>query len=128
VALGYKPEQAVLEASRCLKCDLRLRISAPAQPPKKWLEFNAENLENVPQLEGVCQLFDTDRNVIYIKGSMNLQAELKEQLSNGVNASYFIYEEAMMYTQRENELLQEFLQQHGSLPPVNIGGDLEDLF
>jgi hypothetical protein len=127
VALGYEQEQAIREASRCLRCDLRLRISAPTLPPKKWLEFSAENLEDVPQIEGVCQLFDTDRKAIYIKGAMNLQDELKQQLSNGVNARYFIFEEALMYTQRENELLQEFLQQHGSLPPVNVGGDLEDL-
>ena len=63
VSPGYKPEQAIEEANRCLKCDLRLGISAPVPPPKKWLNFNAENLENVPQLEGVFQLLDMDSNV-----------------------------------------------------------------
>jgi len=128
VVLGYEREQAIREASRCLRCDLRLKISAPTLPPKKWLEFNAENLESVPKLEGVCQLFDDDKNIIYIKGSMNLREELREQLSSGVKAKYFIYEEERMYTQRESELLQKFLQEHGFLPPVNIGADLEDLF
>ncbi len=127
VSLGYKPEQATEEASRCLRCDLRLGISAPVPPPKKWLDFNADNLENVPQLEGVFQLLDMDSNVIYIKGSMNMKNELREQLDSGVDARYFIYEEARMYTQRESELLQEFLQKHGSLPLINIGGDLDDL-
>lgn len=128
VVPSYEREQAIQEARRCLRCDLRLRISAPSLPPKKWLEFNAENLETVPKLEGVYQLFDDNKNIINIKGSMNLYEELREQLDSGVKARYFSFEEERMYTQRESELLQKFLQEHGGLPPLNIGADLEELF
>jgi formate dehydrogenase (NADP+) beta subunit len=128
VVLSYERSKAIQEASRCLRCNLRLGISATAVPPKKWLEFNAENIEKVPEKEGVCELFDKDSLVIYIKGSMNLREELRQQLNNDVKAKYFTCEEEGMFTQRENELLQKYLQEHGSLPPINIGGDLEDLF
>jgi hypothetical protein len=37
-----------------------------------------------------------------------------------------MFEKAPMYTKRESELLQEFLQQHGRLPEGN--DELEDLF
>ena len=35
VELGYDEETAIEEAKRCLKCDFRLRISAPVLPPVK---------------------------------------------------------------------------------------------
>jgi len=59
---------------------------------------------------------------------MNLYEGLKEQLDSGAEARYFIYEEERMYTQRESELLQEFAQTHGGMPPLNMGPDLDDLF
>ncbi len=33
VPLGYGVEQALLEASRCLQCDLRLYLTQPPVPP-----------------------------------------------------------------------------------------------
>jgi hypothetical protein len=35
VELGYPESTAIDEASRCLRCELRLQISSPALPPVK---------------------------------------------------------------------------------------------
>lgn len=128
IVLGYEQEGAVEEAGRCLRCDIRLRLAAVAPPPEKWLEFNAENIGAMPESEGICQLYDEEKKVIYIKGCMNLREELQMQLDEGAKACYFICEEERMFTQRENELLQNYLQEHGGLPSLNMGPDLDDLF
>lgn len=104
----------------------KLKIPPPVLPPEKWLEFTESNVAAVPEDEGVYQLLDAQKNVIYIKGIMNLQEELKQHLNSNKEVRYFLYEEAPMYTSRESELLQQFLQQHGKLPPQNA--DLEDIF
>ena len=57
---------------------------------------------------------------------MNLRQELEEQLETNTDACYFEWEEDPMYTKRESELIQQFLQQHGRLPPQN--DELADLF
>jgi hypothetical protein len=80
VSLGYSREQAPEEAKRCLRCDLRLQISPPVLPPEKWIEFSEQNLDALPEIEGVLQLVDSEKNTIYIKGTLNLREELKELL------------------------------------------------
>ena len=124
--LRLSEEEALDEGQRCLRCDLRFHISAPMLPPENWLEFSAQNISEVPEIEGACQLFDEKRDIIYIKGTVNLRQELEEQLKTNDKARYFLYEEEPMYTKKESELLQQFLQQHGQLPPQNL--DLDDLF
>ncbi|MEW6070316.1 MAG: FAD-dependent oxidoreductase, partial [Candidatus Thermoplasmatota archaeon] len=126
IELGFDRQLAVKEASRCLQCDLRLQISKPVLPPEKWLEFNLEKISRVLELEGVYQLLDERKIIIYIKGTPNLRKELEEELKTNVKARYFSYEEEPMYTKRETELLQQFLQQHGKLPELNE--ELEELF
>ncbi|MGB5933972.1 MAG: BzdV protein, partial [Anaerolineae bacterium] len=126
IELGFDEAQAREEASRCLRCDLRLEISPVPFAPERWLPFNADNVSAVPGMEGVFQLLDEGRKVIYIQGVMNLRQHLEEQLLTQESAHYFIYEEDPMYTKRESELLQKFLGQHGRLPEGNDA--LEDLF
>jgi formate dehydrogenase beta subunit len=128
VELGFGQEESAEEAARCLQCDLRLLISKPVLAPKEelWQEFTAENVGQAPEIEGVYQLLDADRAVIYIKGAMNLRRELGEQLKTQQKARYFMYEEEPMYTKRESELLQQYLAQHGQMPEGNR--ELEDLF
>ncbi len=109
-----------------MRCDLRLEISPVLLPPERWLPFNAANVNGVPEIEGVFQLLDEEKKVIYIQGTMNLRHDLEEQLLAHGRARYFIYEEDPMYTKRESELLQSFLQQHGRLPEGN--DELGDLF
>ncbi len=119
---------AVAEARRCLRCDLRLKISPVGLPPfmEEWLEFSSQNVSAVPETEGVYQLLDAEKEIIYIKGTMNLRQELEEQLSTYEKATYFMYQEESMYTKRESELLQQFMQRYGRMPEGNM--ELEELF
>ncbi len=113
----------------CLRCDLRLLLTKPILPPKKELlnEFVPENIESVPEKEGVYQLLDEQENVLCIKGTMNLQQELQDKLEVYEKARLFMYELEQMYTKRESELIQQYLQEHGEMPG---GGEdeLDDLF
>jgi len=128
VELGFDSKIALEEAKRCLRCDLRLQISQPILPPEKWLKFETANVASVPETEGVFQLLDEKKMVIYIKGAINLRKELEEQLSAGSKkVKYFVYEEAKMFTMRESEVLQQFLKKYGKLPEQNIGME-EDLY
>jgi formate dehydrogenase beta subunit len=127
VELGLNRKQATEEAKRCLRCDLRLQIASPVLPPEKWLEFEIEAMANTPEAEGIYQLLDENKMVIYIKGTINLRRELEEQLRTNKKAKYFIIEEAKMFTMRESELLQQFLKKHGKLPEQNLGLE-EDLY
>ncbi len=121
-------ESAITEAKRCLRCDLRLLLSKPIWAPKEelWIEFTSENVSQVPESEGVYQLLDEEKNVIYIKGAINLHRELEEQLEVHEKARYFMYEEEPMYTKRESELLQQYMAQYSQMPEGNR--ELEDLF
>ena len=125
---GYTREQAMDEAKRCLRCDLRLEISPPVMPPEMWTEFNAKNIENIPETEGVIQLFDADKRLICIKGAMNLFEEMDNKLGSVEKARYFVWEEDPMYAKRESELLQQYMQQHGDVPEENAAELYEDLY
>jgi len=127
IDLGFDEKMATEEAKRCLQCDLRLMISPVTHPPEKWLEFSEASVNEVPEIEGVYQLLDEAKNVLSIRGVANLHEALKGQLESNTKAKYFIFEEDRMYTQRESELIQQYLQKHGKLPE---GGEdeLDDLF
>ena len=127
VALGFEEKTAVNEANRCLRCDLRLQIRQPMLPPEKWTKFDVENVAKAPACEGVFQLLDNEKTVIYIKGAMNLHDELMEQITANKEAKYFLYDEAKMFTMRESELLQQFMKKHGKMPKQNVGLE-EDLY
>ena len=77
----------------------------------------------VPETEGVIQLLDEERNIIYIAGTMNLRESLDELVNSdepGMSkVCYFQYEENDMYSTRESELTQQYMQQHGGLPELN---------
>lgn len=127
VELGYDEKMAREEATRCLRCDLRLYIQRATEPPEKWLPLKEDSLKAVPRTEGVYQLLDEEKKVIYIKGTMRLRDELEHQLATNTKAKYFIYEEAKMYTMRESELLQQFIKRYGKMPEQNIEIE-EDLY
>jgi len=124
IALGYTDKQALQEAARCLQCDLRLNLGANASPPAKRIAFTAENIENAPFAEGVYQLSDEDHNVLAIKGTPDLQASLQEEWADGINAAWFELEEDKMYSMRESELIQKYLQEHGEMPGSGLDDDL----
>ncbi len=127
VYLGYDEQMATEEASRCLRCDYRLHILAPVLPPERWLPFTQESVDTVPELAGVYQLLDAEKAVLAIKGVMNMRQALEEELEVNDQACFFVFEEDEMYTKRESELLQQYLQQHGEMPGGGAD-ELDDLF
>lgn len=127
VELGYDEKTAREEADRCLRCDLRLCILQAPQPPEKWLPLKEENMKVVPETEGVYQLLNENKEILYIRGTINLKGELEQQLTSNAKAKYFVCEEAKMYTMRESEMLQQYAKRHGKMPEQNMGIE-EDLY
>lgn len=127
VELGFDAATAQAEALRCLKCNLAANLEGMVLPPEAWLEFNASTIAAVSTEAGVFQLLDTDKNVLTIKGVENLREGLSEQHGRNGAAVFFICEEAPMYTQRESQIMQAYLQQYGKMPG---GGsdEMDDLF
>jgi NADPH-dependent glutamate synthase beta subunit-like oxidoreductase len=123
---NYEADEARREAGRCLRCDLRFALSPVCLPPEKWVEFRPDSISGVPEAEGVFQLADQRKEVIFIAGTPNLRRTLLEHLSAGSEARYVLYEENPMFTKRESEWLQQFLQKHGRLPLKNQ--EVDDLF
>jgi hypothetical protein len=98
-------------------------------PPEKWLELNEKNVADVPAIEGVYQLLDENKCIIAIKGTMDIQADLRAKLGSKTKAKYFGFEPDPMYSKRESELIQQYLQQFGKMPKGDGEGDsLDDLF
>jgi len=128
VEKSYTLTDAVHEAERCLRCDLRLHIRTVPPPPELWLEFNAETVATVPESDGVYQLLDESKVVYAIKGVDNLRQALSDLLGTSAKAKYFLFDEDPMYSKRESELIQEYLKQHGCMPPGEGEDDLDDLF
>jgi NADPH-dependent glutamate synthase beta subunit-like oxidoreductase len=124
--LTYQEDSAIKEGSRCFRCDLRLNFRHNPLPPEKYLRFNADNIEKVPSKEGVIQLLNEKKEVYNIKGTDNMKDTLLEKLGNNEKAYYFIYEADPMFTRRESELLQQYLQKYGKMP--DSGDELDDLF
>ena len=127
VATGYNNEKAVKEAKRCLQCDLRLLIGCNPSPPTHWLPFDEEHINQLPEAEGVYQLLDSEHQILAIKGTANLRQKLVEALEENDTASFFEFEEDKMYSQRESELIQKYLQEHGEMPG-GAADDLDDLY
>lgn len=123
VALGFDEATAAGESGRCLQCDLRLQISPVILPSVEWLEFTPENVSSAPETDGVFRLLDEGKEVIYIGSGQNIREGLQEIQESGDDwvekARYLHFEETMMYTMRESELIQHFLQEHGRLPEGN---------
>ena len=121
---GYDHEQAIKEAKRCLQCDLRLYMGCNPGPPVNKLAFNMETIDPVPETEGVYQLLDQDNNVLAIKGTESLRQSLIRAFDENENAAWFEFEEDKMYSQRESELIQRYLQEHGEMPGQDEDDDL----
>ncbi len=63
----------------------------------------------------------------FIQRTVNLRLAYEEQLSTNSNTHFFNYEEDPMFTKRESELLQQFMQEFGRFPEGNEDLD-DDLF
>jgi hypothetical protein len=128
VELGFDDAGARAEASRCFKCNLAPKIADAVLPPEAWTELNEANLAGVTTEAGVYQLLDADKNVLVIKGAESLREGLEEMLDKTDIAKYFVFEEAPFFSQRENQLVQAYMQQYGSMPPGVGDDEMDDLF
>ncbi len=128
VELGFDDATARAEAARCFKCNLAPKIAEAVLPPESWLGFDAATVEGVTTEAGVYQLLDADKNVLVIKGVENLREGLEAMLEHAEVAKYFVFEEAPFFSQRENQLIQGYMQQYGGMPPGVGADELDDLF
>ncbi len=128
VELGFDDATARAEALRCLKCNLAAKIEDMVLPPEAWLEFTAENVAGVPTDACVFQLLDADKKVLLIKGVENLREGLEAMLDKADIAKYFVFEDAPFFSQRENQLVQAYMQQYGGMPPGVGADEMDDLF
>jgi len=80
-------------------------------------------VSTVPQSEGVYELFDPGKSLIYIGRSNNLRQRLTEHLNTSdaciKSATYFAYEVTSFSYSREQGLLEEHKRIHGRLPRCN---------
>ena len=127
IALGYREDQAVREAKRCLQCDLRLQIGCNPDPPQAWQPFDEAHVKAVPESEGVFQLLNAAHRVLVIQGTANLRRDLLTALDGNAQAVLFEFAEDKMFSRRESELIQKYLQSHGEMPGGGAD-ELDDLF
>ena len=120
------PTGAIMDKGLPWKKKERLNFNPVILPPEIYLEVNEENINSVPAVNGVYQLFNEKQEVIFIRGADNVRTDLEERLKSVEKARFFRYEEHDMYSIRENELLGQFLKKHGILPEIN--NEISDLY
>lgn len=102
-------------------------VQIQSSRPEKLLKWTEENIQLVPESEGVYQLRDAHKQIFSIKGVINMKESLLEAFEENEKVAWFEYEEDQFYSKRESELIQQYLQVHGEMPG---GGEdeLDDLF
>ena len=128
VERGFDDATARAEAARCLKCNLAAKIEDMVLPPESWLELNEANVAGVTTESGVYQILDADKKVLAIKGVENLREGLQGMIGKSDEAKYFVFEEAPFFSQRENQLVQAYMEQHGAMPKGVGADEMDDLF
>ena len=126
IPVAVEEGTSILEAAQTAGIYIPAVCYHPDLPPFDC-KTTPSQVEAVPEKDGVFQLLDSEKNIVCIKGAMNLREELEEQGRNLGKPKYFLWEEDPMYTKRESELLQQFMQEHGKLPEGNAELD-DDLF
>lgn len=118
-------DQASSEASRCLRCHLRATMTRAPLPPDPWHRFESGLDKLIPPSEGVIILADQDKRSVKIAGYADIKAAFIDLIDEEIEAEYCRWEVDPMYTKRESELNQAYLQAFGELPGAD---ELDDLF
>jgi ferredoxin len=118
------PTGAMISTSE--KCGNKLTITPVRLPPKEYLEFNERVVAEVPEEGGVIQLLDEGENIVYIAGTSNMRRELNACLKTAKGVKFLVLEEVSKFSQRQNELIQQYMDKHGKQPRINA--ELDDLF
>lgn len=109
------------------KSKIRAEIPPAIFPPEmEFMVLEPENVEKVPEGEGVYRLWTTGADLYQITGTDALRASLMEELDSKEETYYFDYEEDLMFTTRERQLIQQHLKRFGRLPAGN--DEDEELF
>ncbi len=122
----FDTSSAQAEAYRCLRCNLRANITPVFLPPDKWKVLNDESVSSVPAVEGVYQLADMQKKILKISGTANIHTALQKELKHYEEDILFCWEQDSMYSKRESELLQRYMQEYGKMPEGD--DELDDLF
>lgn len=105
------------------KAKSKLNLTPMPLPPRATFPFNPETIKTVPNVPGIYRLWDREGMLFLIEGTPSLRQSLEEKLAKETGITECNFEEVQMYTQRVNELLAAYLQEHGKLPK---GNDLDD--
>jgi len=127
---GLGQERSRKEADRCLRCDLRLGYRSPPRPPARETRFPLDEsaIGRVDEEEGVVRFYGPEGDVLEIVGGPDMRALVAERLG-AERAAAFDVEPCPMYTQRQNELISQYVEAHGRMPRgVREEDDLDDLF
>jgi Fe-S-cluster-containing hydrogenase component 2 len=96
------------------------------QFPERKLPLAAEPVKTqVPNAGGVYRLYGEDGEIVEINGVADLSAALVDEVDRS-DAVEFDVELDEHFTQRETELIEEFVNEHGHMP--GMGGGMDDLF
>lgn len=86
-----------------------------------------ERAKYVPEEAGVYAFYSEDRTLIYLEGSPNLRRTFTNYLETNFSEDprkrktvYYKRESTINWQERAKELLNEYSQQHGELPKLNI--------
>lgn len=91
---------------------------------KRWIDFNEENVKQIPNAYGVYQFADENKEILYIgegKLKHNISIYLEES-NTKTNIAYFRYREndsKKSSKQRQSIVLKDYREKHGKLPEFN---------
>ena len=90
-----------------------------------------ERAKNIPEESGVYALYNKEGVLIYVGGSTNLRETFTHYLETNFSddprkreAKYYRRESTPNWEERVKELLDEYRQEHGDLPKLNIPPEL----
>ncbi len=126
VKLDFDEQTGIGEARRCLECDLRFKIKPPFLPPEPYSLLTEENIQSISEIEGVYLIYDEHKELLQITGVENIRQALMEEYRKQGTPRYFSYKQDPMFTSKESQLIQQFVKEHGELPPGNK--EIDDLF
>ena len=93
----------------------------------EFYDWDSSNVNSVPAKEAVFELYDSQKQLLYIGTTFNLHEKFFSYWNSNFDATqcmqetaYYKREFTKYRTRRQKELIEEYMQAHGSkLPPCN---------
>jgi formate dehydrogenase beta subunit len=128
VELGFDDATARAEALRCLKCNLAAKIEDMALPPESWLALDAANVAGVHHRVRRVSVARCRQEGAGDQGRREPARRARSHARQGRDRPTSSVEDAPFFSQRENQLVQAYMQQYGSMPPGVGADEMDDLF